>query len=87
MNLLLKNGVNINSVNIFGKSALHMAAERGVYIIIMKIFETLKQNFGNIWFLGNERIVTLLVRNGANIDIVDADGLTALEYAVKKSNL
>lgn len=64
-----------------------MAAERGVYIIIMKIFETLKQNFGNIWFLGNERIVTLLVRNGANIDIVDADGFTALEYAVKKGNL
>lgn len=31
--------------------------------------------------------MTLLVRNGANIDIVDADGFTASDYAIKKGNL
>lgn len=71
----------MNYVNIYGKSPLHVAAEKGKQNVWI-VFNSGRKN--GFYILGDEKIVNLLVRGGANANLVSGDGLTALQYAVNK---
>lgn len=80
---LIQNGVNIDETDSSGRSALFSAA------LNSKLeFETpFKWNVCK-WFLYSDHgeIVDLLIRNGANIELVDKNMLTALTVATAAGN-
>lgn len=76
--LLMKSGGNVNWQNIYGKTPLHMAAERGQ----LRLTNLIEYNEWKELVSGYVKIADLLVQNGANVNLMDADGLTALQYAI-----
>ena len=90
---LLNNGVNVNSYNDFGETALMVASMLGYVKIVSILMEygallNMKSNCGDtalIWasLSGRTEIVSKLLENGANIDIKDNNGITALVWATR----
>ena len=89
--LLIKSGANVNAVNDDGNTALCMAAvysnERVSSIFPGNIGHSEEQSTG-LWTgeNGDKDIASLLIANGADINIINKYGNTALLYALLKEN-
>lgn len=74
----------MNHADDSGKTAIHKASYKG------KCFWVQKNRTQFLRFLfeftGNEKVIKLLIDNGAYINAVDADQSTALHYNAKSGN-
>jgi len=93
---LISQGASINSKDEYGRTALYWAAQQG-YLSLAKL---LIANNANINFIstnddswtplivssygGHTKVVDLLVSHGADIEVKDKDGYTALSWAFKQ---
>lgn len=84
--LLIKSGASINLVDKSGNSALHLAAINGKLINILIVRNVLVENSAKN-HLDKENVADLLLKNGANAEIRDKDGKTALQLAVQFGRL
>lgn len=81
--MLIRAGANVNAqTNGGGGTPLHRAAYMGKKII----HSNLKPYKCDLFFVGNEKIVKLLLDNGANAEIADNDGNTALHLAASSTH-
>lgn len=78
--LLLKNGANVNAVDNDLNTPLHYAAKHGIHHDFSLSTTKLSANHFD-WNLGYEAIVNELVDNWANVNLPNADGETALHFA------
>lgn len=85
LKILIDRGADVNVMNKNG-TTLHWAATRGISNNFTLKF---KQPIKILSFLcsGNDKIVDLLVDNGADINLKNNDGKTALDIALEKGSL
>lgn len=81
--MLLQNGVNADSPNQFGNTALQAAALSGNWA---KWSTKCLKMIDFYIYLGHEDIVDLLIENGANISAITKAGNTALHAATVNGN-
>lgn len=74
--------------NEFEQTPLTIAASYGLFSIqLHKLLINFKIKVFIIYTrLGNEKIVELLLKNGANVSLLDENDRTALHYAVQNGN-
>lgn len=81
MNLLIQKGANVNAVSTLNSTALINAAKIGtistIVIISFKSFKSFDAP-------GNDEIVQMLLRSGADPEIKDADGKSAKDFAAER---
>lgn len=82
--LLIRNGVDVNHMDINNQTALHRAASQGNIWSLNRSEQNLILSLINGFVAGKKRVTDLLVKHGAMIDVVDNDGQTPLNLAVKK---
>lgn len=91
VDLLIKHGANINLTTSSGQTLLHMAVDskfkqwnidKNLCVFTLKC--NLKFSF---YCLGKGKIFELLMNNGADVDAVDDDEITALMKCALESNL
>ena len=92
--LLVENGADVDARNNYGQSALHLAARQGhknivVYLISKSAAINTRTNGNNIRMMGdtplhcaNYDIAEILLRNGAEVNAKDKDGVTPLHMAI-----
>lgn len=93
---LLKDGININSTNNYGETALIVAAQNGHTEIVKLLIEKGANTniLGNSFTTalmsasmnGHTEIVKLLISAGANVNLKDSEGDTALDDATFNNN-
>lgn len=91
---LIQNGANVNIAGRFGEAAIIKAAVKGMQLLIIgrwTLFNAMRSqssiNFHLLFIslsVGNEKIVQMLIRKGANVDDMDEDRSTALLHAASK---
>lgn len=89
--MLIQNGADVDHVEKDGSSALNRAAIRGnlnqnsfdPFAIVNKADKMLSFI---IFSVGNEKVVDLLLQNGANVNLINKFGHSALHRAVFKGN-
>lgn len=83
VNALIQNGANINLVDGDEQTALHVAAANGKRNFLLREIPRIAFNFLIIMFInsGNDKVVSSLLRYGANVSSVDNYGWTALMIA------
>lgn len=86
VDLLIKNGVNINQLTKDGSTPLSWAAYWGSLLKWNKLVSKLDVIIEINNELGNVKVAELLLKNGANMDIPDTKGKTALHTAVIGGN-
>lgn len=98
--LLLRYGADVNAGDKFGTTALHVAVERQDVGIIATLLQhsadanarderqatplSLAVSNGQA---ANAEVVEILLKNGANVDVVDETNTTALRTAVVSTNV
>lgn len=93
---LISQGVSINSKDEYGRTALYWATQEGYFSLAkLLIANNADINFistnDDSWtplivssYRGHTKMVGLLVSHGANIEVKDKDGYTALSWAFKQ---
>lgn len=82
---LIKNGANVNEKDQDGNTPLIASVRNGSSLLLHFCFEGKVIAF---WiYLGRSDIAKLLIENGANVNVKDRDGNTALVLAVVHGNL
>ena len=100
LKLLLKAGAQVDIYNYYGGTALIPAAEKGFVSTVKLLLEESKTNVNHVNNLGwtalmeavvlsnggpdHQQIVELLLAHGADPDIADRKGVTALQHAQSK---
>lgn len=82
--LLRLDGVNINELDTYGYTALHLASDRGMLYLKswMKVFYNQPPFFLFLFlFLGHTEVVKVLIAAGADKEIKDSEGITSWELA------
>lgn len=82
--LLIQNGVNLNSINEYSDTAMHFAANNGNSISLFCLPSTKSEIFD---FLGYAKIISLLTQNGANYNAINKNGNTPLHLAANNSKV
>lgn len=85
MRLLIENGADIDAVDIMNNTALNIAIMNGIYKNVWN-FNTKSSKTIFIYhpFLGHDKVAEILIRNNANVNVVNADGNTALISTIPK---
>lgn len=76
------NNRSVNTADDRGRTALHLAAEKGSWIFERWIRRITNESLSS----GDGRMVDLLIQVGADVNIVDNGGVSALHYAALNSN-
>jgi ankyrin repeat protein len=94
---LLENGVNYNSQNKYGNTALHVSAYRGKIDVVERLLEKgakveLQNKSGStpLHFAalkGEKEITTILLEKGSSLDAKDNEGNTPLHLSILKDHL
>lgn len=79
-------GVDVDAVNAADVTALHFAAEKGNFEMLIAQNVHAKHGKRNI-FSDHTKIVELLIANGANIEALNGEGVHPLYYAAANRNL
>lgn len=89
--LLIRSGADINQKDFKGMTALHEAALNSEWKcwIIQEWINCMSNpcHSHDLHILDHEKIAETLIKNGANINQGDIDGLTAMHVAIAKGNL
>lgn len=88
VDLLIRNGTNVNASNNLNNTALILAAENGnfqikhckVKFFVMELSEQI------FIYLGHKEIVQLLIKSNADLDAKNKDNNTALKSAATNGN-
>lgn len=89
MELLIQNNASFNAVNKDGWTPLQIAAYAGnlIFIFFSFLYFTIcRKKPDQYSFPGHEKVVEILIQNGANMTIVDESDETALHLAAKNGN-
>ncbi len=79
-------GINANVISIDEKSALDIARENSYTPIVSLLTKTYSPLIEAV-VASNNRLVLQMIATNANLNVVDANGLTALHYATEKGNI
>ncbi len=95
-NILIENGIDVNHRNRSGQSALHVAADLGLYDVVKALIKAgaiinSRDNNGNSPIIyasvsPNAKVVDLLNKNGANVNDTNTLGETPLLIAATLGN-
>ena len=98
--LLLKHGADVNQVDDCGMSALHESAQRGNLEIVKVLIQNganVNMRAGDFFYEkpplhlasqeGHVDIAKVLIQNGVDVNELDAEGITAIGYAVTTCHL
>lgn len=76
--------MNVDSKRRQGKTALHLAIEKGM---LFEAIIIVKEAIISILFkIGKEQMASLFVKKGANVNAVDDTGKSPLDYAAELGN-
>ena len=92
--LLSHKNIYLKSKDLFGNNILHFAASHNIPTILEQILLKCKDNVNVLDYYNNTPLmyavrnnlwnnIRILLRNGADLDIKDRNGNTAMDYAVK----
>ncbi|MCC2646037.1 MAG: hypothetical protein K0R02_102 [Rickettsiaceae bacterium] len=98
IDMLLKNGADINKYDKFGQTPLHLAVKGKFHQLVeyllnkeeIKIDATDKEKKTPLHFAadyGDDKMVKLLVEHSADVNAIDFKSFTPLTYAVRKGSL
>lgn len=84
IDMFIKNGVDLNIRDPSGNTALHLAAEMGKLSILAIEMRIKLNKFWNILNLGDEKLIRLLIDNGAKVDVKNSFKERPQAIALKK---